>query len=194
MLKKLAVPKATITWEGQEVAKVRGVSPSDLASLLVQVGEDLAGLFDLREEIDKMQLTGGTPDELADTLLTHWPKIVGAVGTHLPNLMAQLIARAADEPDEWEMVKENYSFVLQFEILVEIAKLTFNSPEGFAKFLGNVFALVDLSGTLTSGATKRPRTNGAPPYLGAGSTTSSPSPPSSKLKAKKKPAATRSGS
>ena len=105
-----------------------------------------------------MKLDVQNAEKLADQLMQSWPKIIPSVGVHLPNLMAQLIARAADAPDEWEMVRDHYSFVLQFDILAEIAKLTFNEPEGFRRFVGNVLLLVDLAGTLTSGSKKRPKT------------------------------------
>ena len=127
MLKKLkAAPTVDITWQGEVAASVRGLSPADVAALLV------------------------------------------SVGVHLPTLMAQLIARAADAADDWEMVRDHYSFVLQFDILAEIAKLTFNEPEGFRRFVGNVLLLVDLAGTLTSGSKKRPKTRAARPSSAAG--------------------------
>ena len=145
-------------WQREVVASVRGLSPADVAALLVSVGEDLAGLFSIAEEVDGMKLDVQNAEKLADQLMQSWPKIITSVGVHLPNLMAQLIARAADAPDEWEMVRDHYSFVLQFDILAEIAKLTFNEPEGFRRFVGNVLLLVDLAGTLTSGSKKRPKT------------------------------------
>ena len=159
MLKKLkAAPTVDIKWQGEVVASVRGLSPADVAALLVSVGEDLAGLFSIAEEVDGMKLDVQNAEKLADQLMQSWPKIITSVGVHLPNLMAQLIARAADAPDEWEMVRDHYSFVLQFDILAEIAKLTLNEPEGFRRFVGNVLLLVDLAGTLTSGSKKRPKT------------------------------------
>ena len=169
MLKKLkAAPTVDIKWQGEVVASVRGLTPADVTGILVSVGEDLAGLFSLAEEVDGMKLELADAPALADQLLTQWPKIVAAVGEHMPNVLSQLIARAADAPDEWEMVRDNYSFVLQFEILAEIAKLTFNEPEAFRRFVGNVLLLVDLAGTLTSGSKKRPKTRVARPASVAG--------------------------
>ena len=163
MLKKLkTAPTVDINWQGEVVATVRGLTPADLAAILVSVGEDLAGLFSLAEEVDGMKLEVKDAGRLADQLLEQWPKIVTAVGSHLPNVLAQLIANAADAPDEWEMVRDHYSFVLQFEALAEIAKLTFNDPEGFRRFVGNVLLLVDLGGTLTSGGNKQAKTRPAP--------------------------------
>ena len=159
MLKKLkAAPTVDIKWQGEVVASVRGLSPADVAALLVSVGEDLAGLFSVAEDVEGMKLDVHNAEKMADQLMQSWPKIVSSVGVHLPNLLAQLIARAADAPEEWEMVRDHYSFVLQFDILAEIAKLTFNEPEGFRRFVGNVLLLVDLAGTLTSGSKKRPKT------------------------------------
>lgn len=176
MLKKLtAAPRAKIVQGDELIAEVRGISPSDLTGILMDVGEDLGGMFDFVDEIDKMKTAKvDDPSALADQLMSDWPKIVQAIGTHMPNLLSKIIARAADEPDEWEMVRDTYGFALQFEILVEIARLTFTSPEAFTRFVGNVLALVDLSGTLTSGNTRRPRIKHAQPSLAGGSTTSSP--------------------
>ncbi len=169
MLKKLqAAPTVDITWQGEVVASVRGLSPADVTAVLVAVGEDLGGLFNVAEEVEGMKLDLQDTERLADQLTAAWPRIVAAVGVHLPNLLSQLIARAADAPDEWEMVRDTYSFALQFDILAAIARLTFNEPEGFRRFVGNVLLLVDLAGTLTSGAKKRPRTPGGPQSLAAG--------------------------
>jgi len=164
MLKKFnAVPTVNVEWQGEVVASVRGLSPADVTSILLAVGEDLAGALSLMEEIDKIGLDPRDPEMLADRLMQDWPKIVKMIGDYLPNVLSQIIANAADDPDSWEMVRDSYSFVLQFEILAEIARLTFNSPEGFKRFVGNVLALVDLGGTLTNGNKKRPKTLPAPP-------------------------------
>ena len=169
MLKKLkAAPTVDITWQGEVVASVRGLTPADVTAILVSVGEDLAGLFSLAEEVDGMKLEIENAEALANQLLTQWPKFITAVGTHMPNVLAQLIANAADAPEEWEMVRDHYSFVLQFEILAEIAKLTFNEPEAFRRFVGNALLLVDLGGTLTSGSKKRPKTLPGPQSSDAG--------------------------
>ena len=168
-----------VEWQGEVAAEVRGLSPADLAGILTAVGEELSGAFDLAEDIDRMKLRGdNSPVDagmLADKLMSDWPSIVQAVGVHMPNVLSKIIAHAGGEPDSWEMVRDTYGFALQFEILVEIAKLTFNSPEAFKRFVGNVLALVDLSGTLTSASTNRPKTRDARPSLAGGSTTSSPS-------------------
>ena len=122
MLKKLkTAPTVDIKWQGEVVASVRGLTPADVTAILVSVGEDLAGLFSLAEEVDGMKLEIENAEALANQLLTQWPKFITAVGTHMPNVLAQLIANAADAPEEWEMVRDHYSFVLQFEILAEIA-------------------------------------------------------------------------
>lgn len=172
MLKKIenTVRTKDVEWDGEVVASVRGLAPADLARLLTIAGEDLAGVMGVAEELDKM--TASTPnigaEAVADQLLASWPRLVSVVGEHLPNFIAHLIATAADAPDEWTVVRDDYSLVLQFEILVEIAKLTFNSPEGFRRFVGNVQALVGLSGTLTGAGKKPNSTRGARPSLAAG--------------------------
>lgn len=179
MLKKLqAAPTVEVPWSGEVVASVRGLAPADITNLLVSVGEDLAGLFSLIEDLDKTKIDTKDATAAADQLMTIWPEIVSKVGVHTPDLLARLIATACDSPDDWEMVRDSYPFPLQFEILAEMARLTFNSPEGFRRFVGNVLLLVDLSGTLTSGSKKRPRIAPGPQSSGGGSTASSSASPS----------------
>lgn len=170
MLKKLSeVPTVEVKWRGEVVCDVHGLSPADLTSILLAAGEELAGLVDVTQEIDKLGLTAKDgADVLADQLLAKWPQMVQSVGTYVPNFLARVIAIAAGDGDEWEMVKENYPFILQFEILVEIAKLTFDTPEAFKKFVGNVLLLVDLGGTLTNGSKQRPKTLPGPQSSDAG--------------------------
>lgn len=185
MLKKIAIaPSQEVKWDGEVVATVHSLSPADIAGLLATIGNDIGAMFDVAEEVDKMKMLGNNPEELADRLMSEWPKLVAVVGKHFPDFIAHLIAIAAKQPDDWKMVRDDYSFVLQFEILVEIAKLTFVTPEAFGRFMGNVLALVDLSGTLTSGARKRPSPSTVQPSSDVGSITSSPSSRSSKRKAK----------
>lgn len=169
MLKKLtAVPTVDVSWQGEVVATVRGLSPADVSAILVSVGEDLAALFSVVEDVEGLKINLDNKEALADKLMTEWPRIIVSVSEHLPNVIAQLIARAADSPDDWKMVKDHYSFVLQFDILAEVARLTFNEPAGFQRFVGNVLALADLGGTLTSGSAKRPSTRGVRPSSAAG--------------------------
>lgn len=169
MLKKLTKPLTEeITWNNEVVATLRGLNPADVTAVLVEVGKDIAAMFDVAQELQDMNIDKSNAEMLADQLLMKWPQIVGAVGVHLPHVMAMLIARAADEPDAAQQVQEDYPFPLQFEMLVVIARLTFDSPAGFKKFVGNVLMLVDLTGTLTSGNTKRPLINVAQPSLADG--------------------------
>ena len=169
MLKKLptALTKE-IHWQGDVVATVRAVTPADLAAILVEVGEDIGALFDLNDDVKRIDITTKDKAALADQILSKWPSLLNAVSIHFPNLIAKIIARAADEPDAWEMVNADYSVVLQMDILAEIARLTFNDPEGFRRFVGNVLALVDLTGTLTGAGKKRPSISGPQQSSAAG--------------------------
>lgn len=169
MLKKIKkAPSASVKWDGEVVAEVRGLSPADITNILVSVGDNLAGLFSTAEDFDEIKVDTKNPDKAADQLLAAWPKLVGSFATHLPDTLATIIANAADAPEEWEFVRDNYPMALQLEILVEIARLTFESPEGFRRFVGNALLLVNLGGTLTSGSKKRPKTRVAPPSSDAG--------------------------
>ena len=58
MLKKLSqVPTVDVMWRGEVVCDVHGLSPADLSSILLAAGEELAGLVDVTQEIDKLGLT-----------------------------------------------------------------------------------------------------------------------------------------
>ena len=169
MLKELsAAPTVNVQWQGETVASVRGLSPADLTALLLAAGEEIGGLVKAAEEWDKLDLKLGDADALADQLLMKWPQMVKSIGTYVPDFLARVIAIACQDADKWEMVRDHYPFVLQFEILVETAKLTFNTPEAFKAFVGNVLLLVDLGGTLTSGSKKRPKTLPGPQPSDAG--------------------------
>ena len=169
MLKELsAAPTVNVQWQGETVASVRGLSPADLTALLLAAGEEIGGLVKAAEEWDKLDLKMGDADALADQLLAKWPQMVQSIGTYVPDFLARLIAISCQDADKWEMVRDHYPFVLQFEILVEAAKLTFNTPEAFKTFVGNVLLLVDLGGTLTSGSKKRPKTLPGPQSSDAG--------------------------
>ncbi len=172
MLKKLpASREAEIRWQGEVVATVRHLAPADVAAILVTVGEDIAGLLGIAENIDAIKQNTTSQDALADQLLAQWPKVLNAVLEHMPNLMAQIIARAAGEPDSCEMVRDDYPITIQVQALTEIASLTFDGPEGFKLFVGNVLLLLDLGGKLSSSGKKRNSRRTARPSLAGGSTT-----------------------
>lgn len=181
MLKKIAKKTVDVVHGGEVVASVGPISPAIIAQLLVEAGEDLAATLQIADDIDAMRGEGSEPGEIADKLLQKWPSIVTVVGTHLPGFISKVIAHCAGEPEQWKMVEEDYSLVLQFDILVEIAKITFVDPEGFRRFVGNVLALVDLSRRLTRDDNT---THVGRPSSAGGSTTSSQPPRSSKAKAK----------
>ena len=194
MLKKLkTLPKETVLWQGEVVAEIRGLNPEDISSILVTAGEDLAGVFSAAEEFETIDFKESSTEMVAEQLMAQWPKLVAGVATHLPDVLAKIVACAADSPDEWEMVRDEYPFALQFEILVVLGRLTFDSPEGFKRFVGNVLLLVDLAGKLTSGGKRLPSTSRGRRISGDGSTASSSGDLSSSPKGSETPVDTHSG-
>lgn len=143
---------ATVMWAGEVAAEVRGLTPDDVAQILVAMGQDIGAVFDALDTLDTVDFrqAAANPDALADKLLQILPQALAAFRTHLPDVMAKLIAVAADDPDSWEHVRDNYDVTLQFLILAEVMRVTFTNVEGFKAFAGNVLALAGAVQNLTS--------------------------------------------
>lgn len=116
--------------EGDEPVSisVRGLSGLDIAAILREDGgAALAGLY--------VQLTTG--ETTAES--------VASVGldmlAELPDLVAHIIARAADEPENWELVR-GMPVGLQMDLLDAIGELTFASETARKKVLEAVLRFV----------------------------------------------------
>ncbi len=134
--------KTKIAWQGQEVCEVRGLTPNDLAQAMAENAGDMETLIRMAEgNKDFSGIESDDPDAIQAAIAKHNQKLFTSVIASVPNLVAKLIALACDSPDQWGLVKEKYVLPLQFDIVREVAVLTFVDGEGFNKFLGNVMTL-----------------------------------------------------
>lgn len=157
---------AEIVWGDEIVAQVHALDPKDVADILVEMGQDVAGVFSALDEVDDLRTAmaraQGNPEDAADQIMQALPQVLVAFRKHLPNVLAKIVATAAGEPEEWEYVRDNYDVMLQFLILGEIARVTFVSVDGFRMFAGNVVALVETVSSLTN-AKNLPNLRGSAP-------------------------------
>ena len=150
--KKIVKRQVEIPVDGQVAVTVGGLTPNQLATILKTAGEDIAGVVGIADDLDamKMEMKGKDNEMIAEIIANQVPTIMSSVAKNLPEMFARIIAVAADDEDEWEFVLNNFNIGLQVECLQKIAELSFNGPQGFLIFLGNVLALVDTGRTLTS--------------------------------------------
>ena len=114
---------------------VRGLSPSDFTAIMADDGGDELGTMYRRLVNEAV-----TPTEIEKVALD-------ALNT-LPDLMAKLIARAADLPDEWEAVK-SFSIGAQIDLIQQIALLTFASENVRKKAMEIVSQYAKVAGPTT---------------------------------------------
>lgn len=119
---KNASLKAGIIWKEVPVAQdgddpltifVRGLSPADLTLVMQEDGGTALGLL-----YSRMTTEATTAEDVL--------RIATEILHELPDLMAHIIARAADLPDQWEDVRD-FAAGAQLELLQAIAQLTFRS-------------------------------------------------------------------
>ena len=148
--------KTKIEWQGQEVCEIRGLTPNDLAQAMAENAGDMETLIRMVEgNKDFSGVESDNPEAVQAVIAKNNQKLFTSVIASVPNLVAKLIALACDSPDQWALVKEKYVLPLQFDIVREIAVLTFVDNEGFNKFLGNVMAL---AGNVKGGQRESPAT------------------------------------
>lgn len=134
--------RSKITWGDQVVCEVRGLTPNDLAQAMAENAGDMETLIRMIEgNKDFTAVDNDDPVAIQMVIDKNKQQLFTSVISTVPNLVAKLIALACDSPDQWQLVKEKYVLPLQFDIVREIAVLTFVDGEGFNKFLGNVMAL-----------------------------------------------------
>lgn len=153
--KTITATKRKILWKGEVAAEVRAISPHDLAVVLVRAGAELDGLFKAWDSMQKPEVNprNGAPfsaEEAADYLMQQAPQFIGQLAQHLPKMLADIIAVAADSPEDAQYIQENFPAPLQFDCLVAIAEETFVDPEGFKLFVGKVLALVQVAKGIVS--------------------------------------------
>jgi hypothetical protein len=141
-------PVKAITWQDQAVCEVRGITPHDLSQIMSEHAADVETLLTIFEGDNATK--GIDPTDEAAILAAvkeHQGRLFSTIMLAVPALVAKLIAVACDAPDAWTEIRNKYPLPLQFEIVTEVAKLTFVDSNGFKAFVGNVMALAgNLSG------------------------------------------------
>lgn len=135
-----------ITWLEQPVCTVRGLTPHDIIKIIAENPVDAdTVLSSLAEKAGDIANSGNvSADAVADALQSDMASF-GQIVMKVPDLIAKVIAVACDSPEDWQHVRANLVIPLQFEIVQEIARLTFIDPPAFRRFLGNVMALIGQS-------------------------------------------------
>lgn len=149
----------SVQWNGEEAATVRGLTPNDITKILLAEGEGVLGLFGLRDEIDLKGVDLKDTNAVADVLMEQGPNVLIRAASTMPLLIARIIGVAGDDDSDETVfqIATTWPLPLQFEILGQIARMTFVGPEGFRQFLGNVSTLMKSLGAITNVKNPSPR-------------------------------------
>jgi hypothetical protein len=141
--KDFNVPRTTVQWDDQDVCTVRGITPRDIAKVVAENGGDVELLLQTWEKDESLRsIDAGDSEAVTAAIQANSGKLFNTILSSVPDLVAKLIAEAAEEPDHWLVVRDQYVLPLQLDILKEVARLTFVNPDKFQEFLGNVLGLV----------------------------------------------------
>ena len=138
------VERKKVEWNGQFVAEVRGLTPHDIMRVIAENPAEADEILEsLQSKTRGHMADAGLSDEgVADALMGDAKDSFGKLVAKCPDFVAKVIAVACDSPDQWEIVRDRFVLPLQFDLLQEIARLTFVDPPGFRRFVGNVMALI----------------------------------------------------
>lgn len=144
--KDYQVPRKEVSWNDQVLGTFRGLTANDFVVVIAENAEDADKVMSV--------LNAGAADDLVEAseavreagALSAMPenaaKSFGKIMLTAPNLIAKLLARACDSPDDWEFVRDTWTLPAQFDAASEVARLTFIDPPAFRRLVGNVMALV----------------------------------------------------
>lgn len=136
--------RTEVRHNGEVACTVRGITPNDLAQVMVENASDLESVMQFFERDSMLSRIDPTDDDaLATALRDNTSKMFGKLVALVPNLLAKIIAIASDEAGKWEIVRDKFVLPLQLNALTEIARLTFVDADGFKAFVGNVVALAE---------------------------------------------------
>ena len=131
-LRDYVIATRTVTLQGDQKMSVRALGFDDIQNLLI----NKQGLIDMALELF---IENGGKLDTAD------PQQVREFGTlmlaKLPDLVAELIAIAADEPDLGHKAKRLPAPV-QLDALMGIYELTFTEPDSVKNFFGRLASLL----------------------------------------------------
>lgn len=136
-LKDLRIPEEVVETRAGKFS-VRGLSADDVSFLVKYHGDDLTSLFnDFIAEENEL-----TSDQVM--------KFVLPIIQQLPVLVAKLIACAADDPEQFDLVRR-LPISAQADALEKIVVLSFDAEGGPKKFAETVVRLLEgTNGLLTS--------------------------------------------
>lgn len=140
----------TFTFNGKEIGTIRALVPQDLTVVLVKAGEQVKKLFEVGESMDVGSLDLKDREVLADQLLERGPKFLMGLATAMPELLADVIAVAANAPEDRDAIMGGMPLPIQLAYMTRLCELTFADAEGFRLFVGNVLALVNTAKVLTN--------------------------------------------
>lgn len=146
-IKDFYVESRTINFPGGSF-KVEGVSFDHLVKLFTEARDDMLGAMEMY-------------DGLAESGEVNTMALAMAAIDKFPNLVATLIATAANEPGTEETVRA-MPFPVQTEALVAIGELTFTEVEALKKFLGHLALMMEGAKKLT----QTDSTSGTAPAIG----------------------------
>lgn len=114
--------------KGNSVISVTGLTLNHIARLIHYHFQDIEALFDLFKNLDKAH-EGDVS------------KIIMGLVSDAPGFVANVIALAADEPDQAEKA-EKLPFPVQIELLMKVAEMTFEDVGGLKKGMETIAALL----------------------------------------------------
>jgi hypothetical protein len=141
--KEFFAPKTEIKHGDVVLCDVRGLTADDIARIVTESAADVETMLTLFEQNDTLKgISQDDPESVALALQSNGKNLFTALITKVPELVARVIAIAADDPEDWKHVQKNFPLPAQLNALTEAARLTFVDGNGFKAFVGNVMALL----------------------------------------------------
>lgn len=126
-LKDLQLPQEEVAYTGGSLS-VRGLNIVDVSFLIRNYGDSMTQAFD--------QITGSDKEIGVDNVMELALPLIES----FPSLVAQVIACAADEPEQ-SLMASRLPFPAQLDAVEKILALTFDASGGPKKFMETVLRL-----------------------------------------------------
>jgi hypothetical protein len=144
--KEYQVPRADVSWNNQTLGTCRGLNANDFVVVIAENAEDTDKVLSVlnADTASEMFAAGDAVQQAGSfsAMPENAAKTFGKIMLLAPTLVAKVLARAFDEPDSWEYIRDNWTLPAQFEAASEVARLTFIDPPAFRRLVGNVMALI----------------------------------------------------
>lgn len=116
MLKDIVITTATVRVDSEQSFEVRGLTLTDIGTLLIEYKEPIEALMDNRLELE-------------------------GIADKYPEFMAKVIAMAAEEPESWEKVQK-LGFTVQLLAFEKCWDLTIPDYEALKKLVERIKGLI----------------------------------------------------